>query len=85
MLEIIAIANALGFSVSETLADKQIERTRTMGEYKASTLLDFELGRPLELESLFLEPLRQAKTAGVRVPRLDALCRVLQRLNAAAR
>ena len=48
-----------------------------MGAYKASTLLDFELGRPLELESLFLEPLRQARAAGVAVPRLEALCRLL--------
>ena len=65
----------------EELADKQIERTRTMGAYKASTLIDFERGQPLELESLFLEPLRQAHTAGVPVPRLEALCRVLKTLD----
>src|SRR5688572_18423553 len=64
MLEVIATAHALGLEVAESLADQQIERTRTMGAYKASTLLDFELGRPLELESLFLEPLRQARNAG---------------------
>lgn len=81
MLEVIAAANALGLAVSESLADKQIERTRTMGAYKASTLLDFELGRPLELESLFLEPLRQAQQAGVATPRLETLCEVLRRLN----
>lgn len=81
MLEVIATANALGLAVSESLADKQIERTRTMGEYKASTLLDFELGRSLELESLFLEPLRQAKRAGVATPRLAALCEVLRQLD----
>lgn len=81
MLEVIAAANAIGLTVSESLADKQIERTRTMGAYKASTLLDFELDRPLELESLFLEPLRQAQQAGVATPRLETLCEVLRRLN----
>ena len=49
-----------------------------MGAYKASTLVDFEQGRALELEALFLEPLRQAKKAGADVPRLESLCRVLQ-------
>ncbi len=77
MLEVIAAARGLGFSVKETLADKQIERTRTMGAYKASTLIDFERGLPLELQALFLEPLRQAKKAGISVPRLERLCAVL--------
>jgi 2-dehydropantoate 2-reductase len=83
MLEVIAAANALGLGVAESLAETQIARTRTMGAYKASTLLDFELGRPLELESLFLEPLRQAQQAGVPTPRLAALCERLKQLNPA--
>ena len=82
MIEVIRSANALGFTIAESLADKQMERTRTMGAYKASTLIDFERGQPLELESLFLEPLRQAKSSGVCVPRLEALCGVLQHLDA---
>ncbi|HWI58265.1 MAG TPA: 2-dehydropantoate 2-reductase N-terminal domain-containing protein, partial [Bacillota bacterium] len=82
-LEVIAAARALGLEVAPDLADKQIARTRTMGAYKASTLIDFERRLPLELESLFLEPLRQARQAGVAVPRLDALCRVLSRLDPA--
>jgi 2-dehydropantoate 2-reductase len=77
MLEVIATANALGFETPSSMAEKQIERTRSMGPYKASTLLDFELGHPLELNSLFLEPLRQARQAGVATPRLTALCEVL--------
>jgi 2-dehydropantoate 2-reductase len=81
MLEVVAAARGLGFEVPESIADKQIQRTRTMGAYKASTLLDFERGQPLELESLFLEPLRQAKKVGVPVPRLEALCRLLQELD----
>ncbi len=82
MDEVIAAANALGLEVAESLRDIQISRTRTMGAYKASTLLDFELGRPLELESLFREPLRQAQQMGVATPRLEALCAVLQQLDA---
>ena len=81
MSEVLAAAGALGFKIPAVFAEEQIERTRTMGAYKASTLLDFELGRPLELESMFLEPLRRAQAAGVSVPRLAALCAVLQQLD----
>ena len=81
--EILSVACALGYSLPDSLADKQIERTRSMGAYKASTLIDFERGHPLELESLFVEPLRQARGAGVRVPRLEALCNVLRQLDPA--
>ena len=83
MLEVIAAANALGFKISELLATKQIERTRTMGPYKASTLIDFERGQPLELESMFLEPLRRAQKAGVATPRLAALGALLKTLDPA--
>jgi 2-dehydropantoate 2-reductase len=85
MLEVIAAARALGFDVPDTFADQQIERTRTMGAYRASTLIDFERGQPLELESLFLEPLRQATRAGVAMPQLSTLCAVLKALDQQAR
>jgi 2-dehydropantoate 2-reductase len=48
-----------------------------MGAYQPSTLIDFEQGQPLELDALFLEPLRQARAACVATPRLEALSRVL--------
>lgn len=81
MLEIIATANALGLKVAESQADEQIERTRIMGAYKASTLIDFKRRQPLELESMFLEPLRRAQNAGVPTPRLAALCEVLRQMD----
>ncbi len=85
MLEVIAAAKGLGMEVPESAADKNIERTRTMGAYKASTLLDFERGQALELESLFLEPLRRARGAGVAMPRLAAMCEVLKMLDSAGK
>ncbi len=77
MDEIITAARAKGYAVPEGTAEQQIERTRIMGAYKASTLIDFERGQPLELESMFEEPLRRARLAGVPTPRLAALCRLL--------
>lgn len=82
MLEVVSSAQALGMDLSPAIAESQIERTRSMGAYRASTLIDFERGLPLELQSLFLEPLRKAVAARTPVPRLQAMCRVLAALDA---
>ena len=81
MRDVIAAGRGLGFDLPDSLVDKQIERTLTMGAYKPSTVLDFENGLPLELEALFAEPLRQAQRANVATPRLETLCRVLGELS----
>lgn len=81
MREIIAAGQAKKLSMDDDLVEEQISRTRIMGAYKPSTLLDFERGQPLELQTLFLEPLRQAKAAGVSAPKLQRLCEVLQALQ----
>jgi 2-dehydropantoate 2-reductase len=81
MMEVIRAAQAMGFAILDTAADRQITRTRNMGAYKASTLIDFERGQELELDGLFLEPLRQALKAGVACPRLAALCEVLKQIK----
>jgi len=81
MLEVIGAANKLGHAIPTALAEKQITRTRTMGAYRASTLIDFEHRKPLELESLFLEPLRQARSVSAQTPRLEKLCSLLSSLE----
>jgi 2-dehydropantoate 2-reductase len=81
MMETIHAAQALGLPVLDSAAERQIARTRDMGAYKASTLIDFERGHDLELETLFLEPLRQAQKAGVSCPRLAGLCNVLTEIK----
>jgi len=81
MREVIGAANQLGHKIPAACADENLERTRNMGAYRASTLVDFERGQPLELDSLFREPLRQAKAAGFATPRLAALIEILQRIS----
>lgn len=85
MMEVIAAANAKGLKVEQSLASEQIEKTRIMSAYKPSTLIDFERGQELELESVFLEPLRQARAAGVETSRLKRLCEVLAALSVGKR
>lgn len=80
MAEVMATAEALGHKMPPDYAELQIIRTREMGAYRPSTLIDFERGLPLELESLFLEPLRQARAAGVPTPNHERLCGLLERM-----
>ena len=81
MAEVSEGAGKLGFNIPGSFAEALIERTRGMGPYKASTLLDYEQGKPLELKSLFAEPLRRASRAGAGLPRLAALASVLTELD----
>ena len=81
MDEVIASGCALGHDLSPGLGEHQRNRTRVMRVYRASTLIDFERGLPLELDALFRLPLGQAQDAGVETPRLAALCDLLAQLD----
>jgi 2-dehydropantoate 2-reductase len=70
--EVQAIARAEGVLIEDAFLDHQVERTRAM-RYKPSTLLDWLAGRPLELESIWGEPLRRARRLGVPAPELERL------------
>lgn len=73
MAEVIAVAEALGIAMPENMIDIQIRHTRTMGAYRSSMQIDCQEGRPLEVESILGEPLRQARRAGVSVPNVEML------------
>ena len=79
--EVVHVAQKLGLPLGEKVIEEQIARTLTMGPYKPSTVLDFERGQALELDSMFAEPLRQARSVKADTPRLAALVRVLASLN----
>ncbi len=81
MIETIAAAGALGHAIPESFADYQIERTYPMGPYKPSSMIDWQLGRAVEVESIWGEPWRQGSVVGVALPRLELLYRLLQQLT----
>ncbi|MDR0901513.1 MAG: 2-dehydropantoate 2-reductase [Opitutaceae bacterium] len=83
MLEIIAATKAVtGCEIPARFVEKQIEATRAMPPYKPSSLIDFLEGREVEVESIWGEPLRRARAAGVDTPRLAMLYALLRRLAA---
>lgn len=82
MREVQAAAAAHGVAIPEDFVVDQVERTRPMGAYKPSTMIDYVEGRPLEVEPIWGEPLRRAKAKGVPTPRLAALYAELLALSA---
>jgi len=81
MEETIAGAAALGHAIPADFIDFQMIRSAKMGPYKASSMIDFLEGRSVEVESIWGEPLRQAAGAGTRLPQLEMLYALLQRLT----
>ncbi len=81
MAEVIAAARALGLPLTDDLIDLNVERTRPMGPYRPSSMIDYLAGREVELGPIWEEPLRRARQAGLAMPRLEALVATLhQRL-----
>ena len=81
MDEVIVAANKCGFPLPAAVAFEQVKRTESMGAYKPSTLIDFQAGRPLEVEAIWGEPLRRAAAAGAPAPRLQKLYEKLKTMN----
>lgn len=73
MHEVVAAANAQGLGVDQALIEWNIERTKPMDAYRPSTMIDFVDGKELELGSIWKEPLRRAKEAGVQTPAMENL------------
>jgi 2-dehydropantoate 2-reductase len=82
MVEVMAAAAALGFALDPQLIDRQVALTRGMDAYRPSSMIDYLEGREVETEAIWAEPIRQARAAGVAVPRMEAL---LERIKARLR
>jgi 2-dehydropantoate 2-reductase len=53
--------------------ERMLTVTDGMNYYRPSMMIDRMEGRPLELESIYVEPLRRAMVAGVATPRIELL------------
>ena len=78
MEEIIDIAAALGMEIESDFMDEQFALTRSMGEYKPSSLVDYLAGRTVEVDAIWGEPLRLGIEAGLDLPKLETLYRLLR-------
>jgi len=80
-----AVAQAHGVAVAG--APKRPGGAQVAGAtlHKPSMLLDYELGRPMEIEAILAAPLAFARSAGVQAPLLEMLAAITARLAAAKR
>jgi len=81
MSEVQRAAAAFGFRITEEYLRQQFDVTPPMGPYRPSTLVDHLEGREVEVEPIWGEPLRRARTAGVATPRLSMLYALLKVAN----
>lgn len=80
MNEVMAASSALGFPQDPDHPNQEIARTQKMGAYQPSSLLDYLAQKPVELESIWGEALRQGTAAGVAMPSLQKLYERLRSL-----
>ena len=80
MNEVMAASTALGFPQDPEHPKQEIARTQKMGAYQPSSLLDYLAKKPVELESIWGETLRQGTSAGVPMPELTRLYQKLKQL-----
>ncbi len=83
MEEILEAAAKFGHAIPRTFMDLQFDRTAKLGKYEPSSLIDYHAGRAIEIEEIWGEPVRRAKSVGVPVPRLETLYWLIKRLLAA--
>jgi 2-dehydropantoate 2-reductase len=81
MREVVAGAAACGHSIEESFVQKMLADTAQMKPYRTSMKIDFDEGRPMEVEAIYGNPLRIAQAAGAAVPRLETLYRQLKFLD----
>lgn len=82
MDEVLDAARRLGHEIPDAFADWQIERSDSMGAYRPSSMIDFEMGRPVEVEAIWGEPLRQGLAAGAKMPMLELLHGIIRHVTA---
>ena len=80
MEEVRTVATLAGHSISDKFIAAQFAVTEKMGAYKPSSLIDYLAERPVEIESIWGEPLRRGQALGANMPELAKLYSELKAL-----
>jgi 2-dehydropantoate 2-reductase len=82
MWEVVADAHACGAGVTDDIVPKMLANTEKMIPYRTSMKIDFDERHPMEVETIFGNPLRAAQEARARSPLIEQLYRQLKFLDA---
>lgn len=78
MREVIRTAGVLGYELPEGLVEQLVDKTRAMGAYRPSSMVDFVEGRAVEVEAIWGEAWRRGAEAGAEVGRLEMMYRLIR-------
>jgi 2-dehydropantoate 2-reductase len=81
MGEVQAGAASQGRTIDDAFVDQMLADTDAMTPYRTSMKLDFDSGRPLELEAIYRTPLARARAVGVELPRIATVAAQLELLD----
>lgn len=82
MYEVAAGANSMGRIIPHRFIETMLDYTVKMKPYRTSMKIDYDERRPLEVETIFGNPLRKAKAAGVELPQISCVYHQLKFLDA---
>jgi 2-dehydropantoate 2-reductase len=82
MAEVIAGAKSCDRIISEDFIETMLERTHKMKPYRTSMKIDYDESRPLEVDAILGNPLRIAQKAGIKLPQISVLYRMLKFMDA---
>lgn len=81
MREVCAAARACGHPIEDSFVNQMLSYTDRMTPYRTSMKIDYDEKRPMEVESIFGNPLRAAQKAGAKVPLMEMLYKELKFLD----
>ena len=77
MHEVAGAAAACGTTLPPHIVEAQLANTRQMTPYLPSMRLDWDQGRPMEIEAIYERPIARAAHFGYPMPRTRQLCQAL--------
>jgi 2-dehydropantoate 2-reductase len=81
MRDVVAGARLCGRAIHDGFVEKMLDMTRAMAPYQASLKVDYDRGKPMEVEAIYGNPVRAARAAGGGMPLVEMLYQELKFLD----
>ncbi len=82
MGEVVAGAKTCDRIIPDDFIPHMLDYTHKMKPYRTSMKIDYDESRPLEVEAIFGNPIRAAEQAGIKLPQIEVLYRMLKFVDA---
>lgn len=73
MNEVVTAGRVCGASISDTFVDKMIAMTEKMTPYSPSMKLDYDARRPMEIRTMYSNPIQVARAAGFEMKKTEVI------------